>query len=532
MVRRACLVLAAALLLGACAQAKLPGDYQVGEALEEDISTPVALRVVDAAATEALRAKAYAGVPGIFRFVAGTPEAAERELRESFALTRSNFQHRVQEVYQRRTLAETNLSLPRFKQLIAGFAKTNKGFPLTTNLAELWATGDTGRAVQNSALAKLRAQQERPLRLGGLPPGAQPGTRATLVSVSNVSESLPLEAVLKRGRNLARSNLLALAKARTELTGQFWADEKPIGKFAASLLRENCYFEAGLTEQARIRATTNLLAADIFEAGQVIAQRGQTVDAHLKAILDELQARTAATRLAARVSEEQARAERIKAEAEQLQVNAEESQALAAAALANAEQARRRNQWLLAGLAGALVGAAALAWRLARRKRAVSLLPARLAGDGLPATVVSCPSCDETLVIPGTQSATDVTWQERARAAEARAERAQAALRSGAFAQLSLWLKQNFAQRLLSERTQMLDAQQSAAADLAELEKRLDELHTPLQERLRAYEKRVAELEKSLAAKGKENRQLLEAKIQLTRKQMETERARSEIQMN
>ena len=72
----------------------------------------------------------------------------------------------------------------------------------------------------------------------------------------------------------------------------------------------------------------------------------------------------------------------------------------------------------------------------------------------------------------------------------------------------------------------------SAAADLAELEKRLDELHTPLQERLRAYEKRVAELEKSLAAKGKENRQLLEAKIQLTRKQMETERARSEIQMN
>ena len=87
-------------------------------------------------------------------------------------------------------------------------------------------------------------------------------------------------------------------------------------------------------------------------------------------------------------------------------------------------------------------------------------------------------------------------------------------------------------QRLLSERTQMLDVQKTAATELAELEHRLDELHAPLQERLRAYEKRVAELEKSLAAKGQENRQLLEAKIQLTRKQLETERARTELEFN
>ena len=132
----------------------------------------------------------------------------------------------------------------------------------------------------------------------------------------------------------------------------------------------------------------------------------------------------------------------------------------------------------------------------------------------------------------GTASATDVSWQQRARVAEQRAARAQAALRAGAFAQFSLWLKQHFAQRLLSERTQMLDVQKTAATELAELEHRLDELHAPLQERLRAYEKRVAELEKSLAVKGQENRQLLEAKIQLTRKQLATERARTEVEFN
>lgn len=513
--------------------AKPPGDYRVGETVEEDIATPVALRVVDAAATEALRAKEVARVPVIYRFVVGAPEAAERELRASFALTRSNFQQRVQEIFKRRTLAVADLSLPRFQRLITNFARTNRAFPLTTNLAELWATGDTGRAVQNAALAKLRAQQERPLRLGTLSPEVKPGPRALLLNVNTVNEPLTLEAAQKRGRNVARTNVVVLARARTDLTGQFWADEKPIGKFAAGLLRENCHFEAELTELARQLSITNLLAAATFEAGQVIAQRGQVVDARLQAILAELAEKTAASQLAARVSEEQARVERIMAAAEQVQLNADESQALAVSALAHAERARQRNRWLAAGLALATVGVALLSWRLMRRRRPGNLLPARLAGDGLPATVVSCPSCDETIVIPaGTASATDVSWQQRARAAEARAERAQAALKSGAFAQLGVWLKQRFAQRLLTERGQLLDAQKSAATELAELEQRLDELHAPLQERLRAYEKRVVELEKSLAAKGQENRQLLEAKIQLTRKQLETERARSEIQMN
>lgn len=522
------LVVAAAPLL-----AKPPGDYHVGETVESDIVTPVVLHVVDAAATAELHAQAAAQVPGIFKFDPAAADAAERELRESFARTRRQFQQQVQAVYQRRTLAATNLSRTRFQQLAAAFANTNRDFPLTTNLAELWATGDTGRAVQNAALAKLRSQQELPLRPDALPPVAQSSPRALLVTVSSANESLTLEAAQQHGRTVASTNLIALAPARTELTGQFAGDERPIGKFAAGLLRENCYFAADLTERARQRSTANLLAADRFNTGQVIAKQGQVVDAHLKTILDELQDKTAATQLAARVSAEQVRADRLKAEAEKIQITANESRALATTALASEERIRQRNQWLVSGLVVTTTGVGLLSWRLLRRKRPGALLPARLVGDGVPATVVSCPSCDETIVIPtGTASATDIAWQQRARVAERRAAQAQAALRAGALAQLGLWLKQSFAQRLLSERSQMLDVQQSAAAELAELEQRLDELHAPLQERLRAYEKRVAELEKALAAKGQENRQLLEAKIQLTRKQMATERARTEVQFN
>ena len=528
------LVLLTLLIVSARATAKSPGDYHVGETIEADIVTPVALRVVDAAATEALRAKEITRVPVIFRFVPGAADAAERELRESFALTRGKFQAQVQAVYQQRLVAATNLSQASFQKLISTFAETNQGFPLTTNLAELWATGDTGRAVQNATLAKLRAQQERPLRRGALPANySRPGMRALLVTVSNVNETFTLEAAQKRGKNVARTNLITLARAREDLAAKFPAAESAVGKFAAGLLRENCYFEAAMTDYARTLRTTNLLAADNINTGQLIAKRGQVVDAHLKRVLDELQEKIAATQLAEQVSESQARVERLKAETEKIQIGADKSQALATSALVNAERVRQRNQWLMAGLVVATASVGLLSWRLLRRKRQGTLLPARLAGDGVPATVVSCPSCDETIVIPvGTASATDVSWQQRARVAEQRAARAQAALRAGAFAQFSLWLKQHFAQRLLSERTQMLDVQKTAATELAELEHRLDELHAPLQERLRAYEKRVAELEKSLAVKGQENRQLLEAKIQLTRKQLETERARTEVEFN
>ena len=48
----------------------------------------------------------------------------------------------------------------------------------------------------------------------------------------------------------------------------------------------------------------------------------------------------------------------------------------------------------------------------------------------------------------------------------------------------------------------------------------------------RAYERRIADLEQALAAKGQENRELIQAKIQLIRHQMESERTRNRLEFN
>jgi len=174
--------------------------------------------------------------------------------------------------------------------------------------------------------------------------------------------------------------------------------------------------------------------------------------------------------------------------------------------------------------------------RLFDRSKTVSVLPARMAPGGSPVRIISCPSCAEQIVIPAEAAedpaASTLTWQQRALAAERRAERAHEAIRAGVLPQFADWLKQRFIRGLVSDRVQMLEAQKSAAAELAELERRLDELHTPLQERLRAYERRIAELEKLLAARGEETRELLKAKIQMTRRQLETTRSRNPLEFN
>ena len=85
-------------------------------------------------------------------------------------------------------------------------------------------------------------------------------------------------------------------------------------------------------------------------------------------------------------------------------------------------------------------------------------------------------------------------------------------------------LRDAVVQELAAQRRELLAAQQVAAVELTELARRLEAVQTPLLERLRAYERRMAELETELSEQSKENRELLKLKIGLLRQQVEAER--------
>jgi hypothetical protein len=97
---------------------------------------------------------------------------------------------------------------------------------------------------------------------------------------------------------------------------------------------------------------------------------------------------------------------------------------------------------------------------------------------------------------------------------------------------LTRLLGQSVVQRLFAQRGQLIDTQETATAQTAELEQRLEKVQTNVQERFRVYETRIAGLEKELAAAEEQNRDLIRAKIALAKQELEAERARNPVDWN
>ncbi len=91
---------------------------------------------------------------------------------------------------------------------------------------------------------------------------------------------------------------------------------------------------------------------------------------------------------------------------------------------------------------------------------------------------------------------------------------------------LTRLLGQSVVQRLLAQRGQLIKTQETAAVQTEELEQRLEKVQSDMQERFGAYEDRIAELEKELAAAEEQNRDLIRAKIAVAREELERARAR------
>jgi hypothetical protein len=122
--------------------------------------------------------------------------------------------------------------------------------------------------------------------------------------------------------------------------------------------------------------------------------------------------------------------------------------------------------------------------------------------------------------------ATAEEWRQRALTAEAMAGKQGQMLREKIMPELTEFAKQSLVQGLYTQRNTLLETQQKAAQAMLELETRLSALQLPLQERIRAYEQRIAELEKEVESQGEEVRELARATLMLVRKKLDDERER------
>jgi 7TM-HD extracellular protein len=475
MVNRALLLLL--ISSSVCLAAKEP-DYKIGDRAREDVITPIRLVVVDTDATDKLKEREAQRVPVIYRYYPRALEEADSAFRATFANTRTNFLESLDSTWRAQGAEHLqDRPVEDFHRFVSSFQKQNLLFPVDTNLAARWAAGTSDEEFVSGLSLKLRETMKSFIRSDVSPQDIWVGSTLRLVSLAD-NETMSARLADERGSNVSKTNFVSLPRAKTELQNTFSPEDRAIGKYLASFVKPNCEMETGLTRELRARRTEGLVTADRYEAGQAIVRKGQAIDQKALAALNLLREKTAP---------------------------AQPAQPVAAPETAQ----QRWLIWALLGIFGMLL---ALFWLVAQRRPANSLLPVPLA-DAPPG-----PAGDP--------------WQQRALAAEQRAQKVQAAARAGLLSQLSRWLSEKMTQKLISQRTQLLDAHQHAAVEIAELEARLEKVRAPLQERLRAYERRIAELEQDLLVKGEENRELIKAKIEIARKQLEIERGKQRAEFN
>lgn len=460
-------------------------EYRLGDVVVEDVVTPVPLVIVDPDATDALKQKLAQEVLFVVRHSPQTTVAAEVRLRAAVADTRARFLEQLQAALSGRAPAESDLGSPEQVAVVKKVAETApRQFPFA-NFVPVWIRGQSDETLTAALIQPVRDVMAQPVvgsKTESPLPTNQPVRLLAVRSLEDAPTPRELEGPVQR---ISAGQILSLWRARRLVETSFPAAQDAMGRFAASFVQANAVPDAELTDVLRARRMEGVTANETFAAAQVVVRKGQRVDRKALAALAALREKSMIGALQSKLAQEQT----------------------------VASQLSRQTVWIAVGLGVICVTLLLILWRLRSRPGGALVLTSGGLHQALPAG--DRMSLTEA---PGTDA-----WRQRALLAEGKAERAQDAIRSGVLG----WMKEKLYQTLFRHRAELLSAQQRAQAEMSELERRLEHLHTPLQERISAYEKRIAELEQELAAKGEENRELIGARIAVTRQQLHVERERS-----
>ncbi len=461
-------------------------DYKLGDVVTEDVVTPVALQVVNPEATEALKQKVAQQVPFVVRITPQSATEAETELRASIARMRTNFLTALQQALPNRAVGVTDLDSPLYATTLREIAgEAPRDMPLD-KLAPLWVRGASDEAFISSLIQPVREAMAQPIVAAkdSALPTDQP---VQLVRVRSASETPAAQELDSPRPTITAGKIIGLWRAKRLVETYFPSGQAQLGRFASSFVRPNAYPDPGLTEVLRARRMEGVTVNDTYEAAQIILKQGQIVDRRGLAALSAM---------------------REKSLIGTLQTKLEQQQTVSG-------QISQQTKWIAIALTVVGLALVMILWRL-RSRPSTALV---LAGGGEQVL-----SSSDPMALP----AGDDAWRARALVAEDKARRAQEAIRSGALG----WMREKIFQVLSRQRSELLSAQQRAGQEMHELEQRLEQLHTPLQERIQAYEKRIEELERDLAAKGEENRELIGARIAVAKQRLSAERERGRFGTN
>jgi hypothetical protein len=460
------------------ARAAVP-EYKLGDVAEADIVTPVALNVMNPEATEALKQKVAQEIRFVVKFAPQALTEAETELREALVNARRLFMTNVQ---------QADVESQNFSRISRELGKSVAPDLPFDKFGPLWTKGQNDAALIESLLTPLREVMIQPIINNKTDTPLPTNQPVRLVSVKNLNDAPTARELDATGQLIQAGKVLSLWRAKRLVETYFPSGQESLGRFAAGFVRINGIPDPASTELLRLKRMDGVTVNDSYEPAQVIVKKGQTIDRKALGALAAMREKSMIGTLQSKLEQEQTVAVQIKAQ----------------------------TKWIGAGLG--VVCLALLLILLRLRSRPSTALVAVGPNAALPGA--------ERNALPFGDG--EDSWRSRALVAEGKAERAQQAIRSGVLG----WMREKIVRTLFHQRAELLDAQQKAEAEMRELEQRLEQLHAPLQERITAYEKRIEELEKDLAAKGEENRELIGARINVARQHLSMERERGRFGIN
>jgi hypothetical protein len=478
--------------------------YRVGDVADADIITPVALDVEDTAATAALRSARAQQYPAIFRSLTPDTNDLTQAFLAAFARGRTDFLADMAADFPAATLDHSAISSPDFDRLVTAFGVEHKDFPVPDFLAAEWARGGDGQAIRESILAALLRAESRLIRPDALPEGFIIGETVRLVPVAALDEKIAFETV-QDGQLLPAAGLTTVSNAQALFRRDFPAGQQLFARALAAYLQPNCFPDVAFTQLTRGSAVYQLVVAEHFDAGDVLVRQGGTIDARIAAAVaalsDKLKSMPAPPPPAASpvaVQKVQSASPAVApVPVHKVQPAPPAPPPAVAPVVVSPPVAsltakpplpsRLRHRGIIFSLAGASLAALAVAgWQFVRERRRAAGSPQTMAQAPLP-----------------TPDATQADLSPH----------------------VALAVREAVQQELASQRRELLRSQQAATDEIAALVRRLDELQVPMQQRLQTYENRIQLLEKELALRNEETRELLQAKLDLVRHQLQTEQA-------
>lgn len=436
-------------------RAQIP-EYAPGELADVSVVTPVTLSVVDPDATALKRKKAGEQVPPVFRFDASVGD----EMAGRFAKAYENFKELFREGLNRtwpEGVGADDLRSDAFLDYRTSFRDFHRDFPLTDQLAQIWATGDDADSLRNLTVAAIRDALSRYVVDDTQQVFAQPYDEILLSSPTNAGGVSEVGNLETKASGLPTRSLQTLGEARSRVVRELGDQGSAWAAYAAKFLQPNVTFDGQFTAEAREYVAKDLDVRTNFAAGAKLVSAAYPVSPIQAAALQEL-----------------------KTHYQSESVGKEWQEAWPAAF----------------GVCFIITGAFVI--RASKRQNR-GLIPLSRA----------------TLSARGIRSANEAET-----------------VRRGVIAGLTTWLKTAFVRRLIQQRDAAIAAQTDVSQQVEVINKRLTRLHPEIRERVADYERRIAALEKELKGANEMNRELIKTKISLARKELEIEKAKSNLVWN